>query len=73
MVAYNTLQSCIFDLCETDGDEQLLIQSVDEYAYRCQVNGYEICDWRVRIPGAGKITCIKIYIVSNHIFKRAYR
>uniref|UniRef100_A0A8C5DKG4 IgGFc-binding protein-like n=1 Tax=Gouania willdenowi TaxID=441366 RepID=A0A8C5DKG4_GOUWI len=37
---------CVFDLCEADGDDNILCDSVAAYAFNCHMAGVDINTWR---------------------------
>ncbi|XP_076804784.1 zonadhesin-like isoform X1 [Clavelina lepadiformis] len=52
----NHFQSCVFDLCATDGDDSVLEMAFESYAAACQERGVSLCNWR-EITGTVRLNC----------------
>ena len=46
MNKFHVQQSCVFDQCETDGNNNVFLQAVEDYAAQCQSRGRTVCNWR---------------------------
>ncbi|XP_076821544.1 uncharacterized protein LOC143468302 [Clavelina lepadiformis] len=49
-------QTCLTDLCATDGDQDIFTQALESYVAACHDNGLDLCDWRLK-SGRENIVC----------------
>ena len=53
-------EACVFDLCATLPDDDVLCDSLAEYAQACREAGGSPGDWRAETPQCGKYSILSV-------------